>query len=382
MPGGAHHLRRHSFAAARCNASDLNATVDLISHEHNDNIPSATGNVLRYSVMTERHSQCAVKAIYHASPWEQYWVANVKWLMDSSPKWSCGCRQVVQGRRGAHRWIQHVLHAREHWNCSAPTKWDDTVFSYHELIDSCTGKSVGRIPIEPLVGFLRNPRFEQDFCLRDSSWLAITSKTYFLPQWRCEADARVPTAARPRGRSYFFDLGASLFWPPPYSKTGGSSQPWFVSEYRKRGLEFDRVLAWEANPYTPQQIFAMPPRDLDRLSYMNVPVNTTPGALHNPLRMLRALCSEDDFVVVKIDIDTNHIEEALIEQIVAEPGLASLIDEVYFEHHVWESPMFYKGWLHSLQESDGTPKTSHTLADSYRLFSRMRHLGIRAHSWV
>ena len=81
-------------------------------------------------------------------------------------------------------------------------------------------------------------------------------------------------------------------------------------------------------------------------------------------------------VRAEIDIDAPHIEAALLAQIVADAELSSRIDELYFEHHVHRSPMAALGWRRMLAGSN------ETLPDSYGLFSRLRALGIRAHSWV
>lgn len=71
--------------------------------------------------------------------------------------------------------------------------------------------------------------------------------------------------------------------------------------------------------------------------------------------------------------------------------MASLIDELYYEHHVRLSPMAHKGWELSLvhtvfDESRNVTRqqasTAHTLEDSYAIFHRLREMGIRAHSWV
>lgn len=116
------------------------------------------------------------------------------------------------------------------------------------------------------------------------------------------------------------------------------------------------------------------------LSYYNVPVVSTAGALENPLRTLRAVARADDFVVIKLDCDQPAIEWALIQQILHEPGLAARIDELYWEHHVLKHPMAYTlgGW--------GVAKArrtmNETIEESFRTFARLRELGIRAHSWV
>ena len=75
----------------------------------------------------------------------------------------------------------------------------------------------------------------------------------------------------------------------------------------------------------------------------------------------------------------------------SETGVASLIDELYYEHHVRLSPMAHKGWERSLvhtvfdesrNETLRESATEATLQDSYAIFHRLREMGIRAHSWV
>ena len=79
----------------------------------------------------------------------------------------------------------------------------------------------------------------------------------------------------------------------------------------------------------------------------------------------------------KLDVDDNAIETAVVEQILADESLASLIDELYWEQVVSASPMKHFGW--GLMTRG--PNVSN-LAGSYEYFSRLRAVGVRAHSWV
>jgi hypothetical protein len=126
----------------------------------------------------------------------------------------------------------------------------------------------------------------------------------------------------------------------------------------------------------PARIFREYPREvMSRVSYFNIPANTTVGNADNPMDLLLDLAKEEDFVVVKIDIDLTPVEMAFIHRIINTPQLAELIDELYFENHVVRSPMAYQGWnLHGNKEM--------TLPQSYEIFMQMRKLGILAHSWV
>ena len=157
-----------------------------------------------------------------------------------------------------------------------------------------------------------------------------------------------------------------------------ASQSWFVGTYKHRGIEFDRIFAWEATPYNDLDIFAsMPSEVFDSMSYFNIPADPKIGSKFNPLRTLRDVCKPSDFVVLKIDIDHASVEEKLLRQITEDSYLASLIDELYFEHHVTMSPL-----MHTWQDFTGDVSKSANISHSYKLFVALRNAGIRAHSWV
>ena len=84
--------------------------------------------------------------------------------------------------------------------------------------------------------------------------------------------------------------------------------------------------------------------------------------------------------MLKLDVDTPEIELVIIEQILADEPTAALIDELYWEHVVQNTPMTHFGWGHDLRRIP--PEKRQTLADSYRYFTALRQMGIRAHSWV
>jgi hypothetical protein len=75
----------------------------------------------------------------------------------------------------------------------------------------------------------------------------------------------------------------------------------------------------------------------------------------------------------QLDIDTPHIEGALIQQLMQDPNLTALVDEMCFEHHVY-IPEMQKYW--------GVGADSpNTLATSYQYYTDLRNKGIRMHSW-
>lgn len=338
-----------------------------------------------------------VATTYHASPWEQWWRENIA-AIGKHWEGGRGCRELCMGpctydqvtRNSSNNlaaWL-NVRRQRDNssWSDASESEhdgWPRSVMSYHRMADSCTRK-VSIVPIEPLAGFLRHPFH---VCVKKMSMVA--SKEYLLPAWRYELLPAPP-------RTFFFDCGASL-----YNKgSGGASQRWFVDSYAKRGLAFERILAWEFTNHTDKEIRQHLPPDLlshtsiyrdpaeaaagcctaDRLSYFNFGIDGQPGSVRNPLVHLRALARPEDFVVFKLDVDSPSIELAIIEQLVADRSTASLIDDFYWEHVVKNTPMDHFGWGHDLRRM---PISQHqTLADSYSYFGRLRSMGVRAHSWV
>jgi hypothetical protein len=106
------------------------------------------------------------------------------------------------------------------------------------------------------------------------------------------------------------------------------------------------VVLWEAEARNASAIFGVvPPSLLPRYQYFNLPVSATKGDRFHPLRMLKAMAQPEDFVSLKLDIDHNELEAALVEQILSDPQLYTLIDEMFFEHHGKRSTQFlmYKG---------------------------------------
>lgn len=272
---------------------------------------------------------------------------------------------------------------RQPENTTVLNDWPSDVLSHFRVECSRGAVPEALVPIEPLIGFLRHPRY---LCIGGSpQW--IYDKSYMLPLVQSELWPRGP-----RRRALFFDLGASLYT----SGAGGASQSWFDRMYARHGLNFSRIYAWEARPYSDAQILAALPPPLreatsiyrsppaawglagrERLSYFNFGVSPRPDSSADPWRVLREEARASDFVVVKVDVDTPGVERPLVARLLDEPTLLRLVDEMYYEHHVLNSPMMGHGWG---QDKANLP--NETLRQSYALFRRLREGGVRAHSWV
>ncbi|CAJ1961115.1 unnamed protein product [Cylindrotheca closterium] len=172
----------------------------------------------------------------------------------------------------------------------------------------------------------------------------------------------------PKARTVFFDLGASLEFH------GGVDNPalTLLELYQQFGVTFDHYYAFEYTPLPPAQVFEKIPEFLlDSYHWFNIPVDAEPSKKNNPWTSLLSRFHEDDFVVIKLDIDTPQVEIPLIHQLLQEK-YSTVVDQLYFEHHV-RMKHLYRQWQRTAWG---------TLQDSLDLFTRLRKTGIAAHSWV
>ena len=145
--------------------------------------------------------------------------------------------------------------------------------------------------------------------------------------------------------------------------------------YRRFGIKFDHIYAYEMRPHDTAQVFAQVPEAYEAAyHWINLGVAADPNSRQNPFRMLKQNYNEDDLVIVKLDVDTPDLERKLAEQSKSDPALAKLIDHFYFEHHVHQAEL-----KHAWGRGAGITET---VAESLELFSQIRQQGIPAHFWV
>lgn len=219
----------------------------------------------------------------------------------------------------------------------------------------------GRAPqlLEPLAGILRDPRF---ICR------SARRSLKFQIEWLVTADASLLQAG---GKSIFFDAGGTRF---------AHAMSFFASQYEKRGIVFDEIYVWEIEEQAPGAYWEGVPAETrrqwePRLTFYNgVPVTAIPGdRANNPVERIRHACRPQDFCAFKLDIDTPSVELPLVQQLLATPAeTGASLDEFFFEHHV-----------HGLMQRFGWgDRVNGTFADSYDIFTRLRMMGVRAHSWI
>jgi len=256
---------------------------------------------------------------------------------------------------------------------------DGGIFSHMLFKDPCTGEKIQQY-LEPLASSLRSPFFHcfrneiPTHCAKHSS--SCDRYSVFSLDFLSFPEIDMVNRLAPSEKRIFFDLGTFNF----SSGINGyaPSLKWFMDTYRARGLEFDLIVSWEAQPVNHNEFWRhVPDEYVMRLVYYNFPSSSVPGSPRNVVTQLKARCQKEDYCVLKLDIDDTEVEESIIEQILADRSASELLDELFWEHHVHENPLSRSSW-----GNDALSRTASTVKDSYQLFTRLRKLGIRAHSWV
>jgi hypothetical protein len=266
--------------------------------------------------------------------------------------------------------VPHVANtsaaAPEHCDQNPPRRFHD-VFSLMKYKRTCNGSTEEQsVAIEPLVGMLRHPTVCEDF------YPNLFNKNYMvLEAWNAHRNRQVNTKAGRPPRNFFFDLGASTY----NAGLGGASQSWFMSVFEDICIMWDRVWAWEATQHESTKVWEEIPGYLHgRYHWYNVPCSSDVASWANPWNTLLSVATPEDYVVVKLDIDTWQVENPLVDQILSTPALRERIDEFFYEHHV-RMEKIEAVWRTAVDRA-------HNAADSVDMFSRLRKGGIHAHSWV
>ena len=296
---------------------------------------------------------------YIPSALEQIWRAKIEVVESNERSWKTGCELLNEQLPQVHELLSTIKRYGTEPGLVDLASSNTSALEYR---DSCSGL-LSLVHIEPLISFLRHPLA---LCPRPSA--PVLDKTYLLVPHQVEV-------TNGRAKKWLFDAGASTY----DTGAGGASQSWFVKTYRARGIEFDRIIGWEAAKTDPANQWDLVPADIkQKTSWFNIPVTARVDDADNPLTFIKSLTRPEDFVVFKLDIDTPVLEIDLVKQLMADRALHELVDEFYFEHHVSRSPMQWHGWG-DLQKSEAEFST---LSASYELFTFLREHGVRAHSWV
>jgi hypothetical protein len=174
----------------------------------------------------------------------------------------------------------------------------------------------------------------------------------------------------PHARTVLIDMGAALDFH------AGEAPPALelYREYHRLGFHFDHIYGYERTPKNATQVYATLPMEfMAAFHWINTGVTTDPDSFAHPLyTILLQHFYEDDFVVIKLDIDTTQLEMELIQQIIQDPRLHRRIDVLYFEHHV-KIKELQRPWKSS---------ASGSILSSMEIFQQLRQVGIAAHPWI
>jgi hypothetical protein len=246
----------------------------------------------------------------------------------------------------------------------------------------CSDKEYNVIQlIEPLIGFIRDPL---TMCPRISSvpsdlyldgQFAGQSKRFLLlapsspfqiePALSTDIPSLPPWLYSKGSQKILIDIGSSYF----ESRNGNTAEigtKWFYEYFKEKFIQFDRIIAYEYQKLQARRVWKELPEDVFPIyTFINAGIDAESGRF-NPWTMLEAIAKPNDYVVVKLDIDTPQLENALIRQLLDENNEArNLIDELFFEKHV---------------SNKRKPKKDE-LKYSYELFTKLRNYGIRMHGW-
>ena len=200
---------------------------------------------------------------------------------------------------------------------------------------------------------------------------------------RPHAEGRLATLLPRSNRSSKVPQAVSSPSGPPVPPAGlDPSTPLLYRLYQDRCLEPDAIYSWELRKgVTSAEWWGSAPASLrSKTHFFEVPVvegelDEALAGKPNPssfLQMLAFTSRPEDFVVVKLDIDTPAIEQTIIAVLSQRPDLAALVDELFFEYHFDFDGLDF-GWDLNVQGDVDT-----ALGTMFRL----RSLGIRAHFWI
>jgi len=331
---------------------------------------------------TENTTRNGIIRTYHSSDWELLWLENVHLWQER------GICEALQQQKEQLRLFMNstcCAHTDTHWcliDDSVHRFWYNTlsteiqaekpsgisyvsptqpispdnkkIWSWFEITNTNTG-SISYEFIEPLVSHLRHPLAKCTFAEKHD--LLIVDRSYILP------------AFDKSSTSLLFDAGASSW----NAGAGGPSLSYFASAWNRYGVHWDRIEAWEGTTSVSDFYQTVPAEWKSKTTYHHEWISTNPHQTPFIPSIIELKTQQDDYVVFKLDIDSKHVETAIVEYMLAWEHLY-LVDEFVWEHHV-DNYLMAPDWKSSQDMNK-------SISDSYSYFLNLRRKGVRAHSWV
>jgi len=339
---------------------------------------------------------------YQSSKWETLWLENVeKWGREQSI-----CQVLFEGQQAyLHDYLEVLCTSRlespyEKWcviddgdiqlwyntenRSELETSWErprsipadvpvpspqavvpppgryDHILSKMTFIDEQTGEKYEEY-IEPLVSHLRFPLSK---CIHEANQQYVYHDTIFK-------GFILPPPPVIRGdRAIFFDAGSANWDKGP---------KYFLNTWLRHGIKFDDVFSFDENTKPDKFFVTIPSEYQNRIHYKQCTLASRPeeNFPDHPFlpALIRESTTENDYVMFKLDIDRPAIEQGIIDFILRDDFPSSVIDEMFWEHHISQNYLMFEHW-----KATATPNT--TFRNSYELFLNLRKKGIRAHSWT
>jgi hypothetical protein len=303
---------------------------------------------------------------YVPSDWEQKWVAQV----DATYSSNTICALMKEFSDLSKDWLEGVTACKQdsatlcanHLTTRVFPKFVKDCRSASDVSLHARGRSLPPVLveeyIEPLVGHMRHPHALQACVPPGVKAADVQDRSYLM----LLGDDVSAIRARHPGRAILVDAGTNKF---------ASSLGYLLPAYAARGILFDAIYAWEAQPANQTEYWNSVPDDVKpRLHFYNAPVTPQAGSSMNPVDWIKNMYRPGDYVVFKLDIDNDEVEGALVEQILDLEGAGEMIAEMFFEKH-YTAP--------DMKPYFGSPATEYPAA--VRLMQALRMKGVRVHYW-
>lgn len=282
---------------------------------------------------------------YTASPLETRWVTNIKDWQTQDRAWAPGCKAWEEDKALWDPWMWAITN-QTHPRHQLPA----AIFSYH--IFHCNESSRPRkVYLEPLAAALRTPKFHCGDGYIFDPWFLVFPFAVHIPHKNV----------------YLFDFGSGYY---------NDDMKFFVENFEAKGWHFTKLFAWEVQTMEQKEWWSRVPDNIKpRLQFFNTAISSDRTNPMNPVRFIKGIARPEDYVIIKLDVDNTPLEVSIILHILETP---ELVDEIFWENHVSHSPIQWHGWG-DLSHQQGPAST---MEKSYQMFTKLREVGIRAHSWV
>jgi hypothetical protein len=242
-------------------------------------------------------------------------------------------------------------------------RWDH-VLSKFVFLDEETGEKYIEY-IEPLVSHLRFPLAK---CLEPQP-----NKDIYRHYYTGFRGYIIPPPSIRNNRAIYFDAGTTS----TASGAGGPSFLYFDDVWRRHGVEFTNIYAFERDTTELDFFDKVSPLIAIRTKYQQAEIASSPNE-HSKERpfipmFIKEHSEPGDYVLLKLDVDLTVAEDESILYLLDQ--VTNYVDELAWEHHIRGNYLLQE-WGPPEQRADIS------IRESMEFFLLMRQRGIRAHSWI